>query len=390
MVRDTSGPILVYDRIDRNRRNTCLLLAFFAMVALPFIVYYALYIGSFLLSGSFPFIFFFGFPSLLLFKRSYWSLLSILLSYGVMGGTVLYAIYRYAAGMLLSLSPAAPAHPTQERALWRTVENLCIGAGLPQPKLYILESTAANAFAIGQNPEQACLVVTRGLLHLLDQREVEGVIAHQLSLIGNYDTRITTITAMMVWLLVLPLWWPFAILGWLGVLTTRQVLALVANIALVSVLCSLGAAVLVGYSLDSWLAFLEVTGFAYFCFGIPALGLFIQGRLSREKVFLADADALLLTRHPPGLARAIKKMATSGNAWMNLSFALAPLCIIDPLPRGDTETWVDRFLEVHPSVADRLDLLARMGGSISSAMLAEAEQEGARYAETRASSVNTT
>jgi len=297
---------------------------------------------------------------------------------------ILYTVYRYSPNFFLWLSQAVPAQKVEDRRLWRTVENLCIAAGLPTPKVYIMESAAANAYTIGQAPERSSLVVTRGLLHLLDHRELEGVVAHQLSLIGNYDTRFNTIAAMLVWLMVLPLWWPFGVLGGLGVLTAHQILSLVANISLVSFLCGLGAAVFLAY-VECWPAFFLATGFAYFWFGIPALGLLIQGCLSREKMFLADADAVLLTRYPPGLARALKKMDISGNARMNLFFILAPLCIVDPLPRGDLNTWVDRFLAVHPPVADRIDLLVRMSGSIPSGMLAEAELEGAEYAKTKAS-----
>src|SRR5262245_48863153 len=116
-----------------------------------------------------------------------------------------FLIWRYGTRMLLRAAHAKPVGIGEETALIRLVENLCIGAGLPMPRVYVVESPAPNAFATGRDPQTASLVVTRGLLTLLDRRELQGVIAHELSHIGNHDTRLSTTLAALVTTLCLPI-----------------------------------------------------------------------------------------------------------------------------------------------------------------------------------------
>ena len=205
---DTPKPLLVYDRIDSNRRKTRLLLASFAVVLLPIV------------SGGAALIF----PLIHLMYASVWpdamralDLTSLLWLYGgfflvsmvivalVLVATTDLLISNYGSSVILRLAHARPVDSGEEPDLVQVVENLCIGAGLPLPRIHVIESAAPNAFATGRNPDDASLLVTRGLLGLLDRRELEGVIAHELSHIGNHDIGLSTTLAALIGTVSLPL-----------------------------------------------------------------------------------------------------------------------------------------------------------------------------------------
>jgi hypothetical protein len=157
MVQDK---VLVYDRIGANRRNTVLLLAVFIVIVGGFLVALGILLG--LPAPYAPFL---------------------------IVPAILYALFSYYAStsVTLAISQAHAVTKEQEPDYYRTVENLCIGAGLPMPKLYVIEDSAPNAFATGRSPNNAVICVTRGLLQKMDHLELEGVVAHELSHIGNYD-----------------------------------------------------------------------------------------------------------------------------------------------------------------------------------------------------------
>ena len=380
----TQQPVLIYDRIDANRRKTRLFLGLFGLVLLPTAAQVAVYL-AFVVTA-----FTFGFVGLLSGDDGQVALIlalvitvSIVLAVAVLG-------YRHVASLVLRLAGARPAGPHEEEELRRTVENLCIGAGLPQPKLYIIESPGPNALATGLDPQRGSLVVTRGLLSLLDRRELEGVIAHELSHIGNYDTRLSTVVAAGVALLRFP---PLIIVGFFRFLF-RLHWAVGVGALLYLVLPALGG-IPFGVSLaideldsnpgSGVMLVFSMLYPLYLLVGAPALGQLIRRAVSRERELLADADAALLTRYPEGLARALAKMASASGLQLRVSGATAHLYAVDPLTRD--APWWDRILSAHLPIEERIELLARMGGGIAPSALREATEAGAEFARTHASDV---
>ncbi|MDP2949636.1 MAG: M48 family metalloprotease [Chloroflexota bacterium] len=300
---------------------------------------------------------------------------------------VAYLQYRFAAVLVLRLSGAQPVGQGEEQKLRQTVENLCIGAGLPQPQLYIIESAAPNAFATGLDPQHASLAVTRGLMRLLDSRELEGVIAHELSHIGNYDTRLSAVAAAGVVLLRLPL---SIVTGFYRLLFGLVRLNLLAGAL---ILLSYGGLIfwVVPLSIviapsdppenDAILLFVLLFYYwllPYYGLVAPVLARFISGMVSRQRTLLADADAVLLTRYPDGLAWALGKMGAASGLHLRASGSTAHLYAVDPRPRD--APWWDRIFSSHPSVEERIDLLARMGSGIAPSVLQAAAEAGSEFA----------
>src|SRR5436190_15275676 len=203
MMADASAPVLVYHRIDANRRNTRLLLLAFAFLLLPLaygvtqlIVPFFFY-RTFLTLG--------GAQARLNLPSIEASTLTIVLLALVVAACVAFVGYLLGTYFVLRLAGGHQVNRQEEPVLWRTVENLCLGAGLPEPTVYLVESSAPNAFSTGRDPGHASLVITRGLLRLLDGRELSGVLAHELSHIGNRDTDLSILLAALVATLRLPL-----------------------------------------------------------------------------------------------------------------------------------------------------------------------------------------
>jgi heat shock protein HtpX len=379
-------PVLVYDRIEANRRKTILLLVSFALVQLPIALYVGHQMTGMIALGLMPFLM--GWEALM--SDPY----LVIAASAVLALTLVFAAayltYRYSSRLVSMVSHARPFEPGEERSLSRIVENLCIGAGLPQPRLAIIGSTATNAFSTGLDPERASLVVTRGLLDALDHRELEGVVAQELSQIGNYDVRLSTVVAALVMLMWLPLLSIRVLLRIagrlfqaLGALSVGCIIACI----IVGLPFVIGVLIMVGAVLD---LLVEDTVFGililvlmflpiYALVGAPAVGTLFLRAVSREQEFLADADAALLTRYPAGLARALAKIGVAGNARMEVNPALAHLYIVNPRSRGDG--FLDRILSSHPPIEERIDLLARMGG-VTPTMLEKAQQAGVEFRQT--------
>src|SRR3970040_2229632 len=194
----TQERVLIWDRIDANRRNSRLLVLAFAAVFLPVAAYLAMYLllwvamvlGVMAVGIGLAEVFF-GVGAWLAGFAAVDAVISVLVLLAVA-----YLLFRFASAIVLRLSGPRPFTRAEEPELWQTAENLCIGAGLPQPRLHVVESGAANAFATGLDPARASLVVTRGLLDLLDRRELEAVVAHELAQVANYDTRLGTLLAV--------------------------------------------------------------------------------------------------------------------------------------------------------------------------------------------------
>jgi heat shock protein HtpX len=380
----TQERVLVWDRIDANRRNSRLLLFAFAAVLLPVVAYLAMYLmmwvamvlGLLAVGAGLADVF---------SEDEAWlagfagvdAALSVLILLAVA-----YVLFRFASAIVLRLAGARPVTRDEEPELWRTVENLCIGTGLPQPRLYVVESGAANAFATGLDPARASLVVTRGLLGLLDRRELEGVVAHELAQIANYDTRLGTLLAVGVALLRLPLGIVIAIFRFLFRIHWAVGWGLLLYLGLpMLATIPLGISLVDDFMREDVLAgvlFISAMVLPFYVFlAAPAIAYLLRTAVLRQHEYLADADAALLTRYPEGLARALAKMSAAGSEGLRVGAATAHLYVVDPLP-SDSLLW-DRIFSAHPPLDQRIAAVAAMGGGIPPSVLREAGEAGARF-----------
>ena len=380
----TQQRVLIWDRIDANRRNSRFLVLAFAAVLLPVAAYLAMYLMLWvaLVLGVTAA----GIGLAQVFSEDDAWLAGFAAVDAVISVLILlaaaYLLFRFASAIVLRLSGARPVTRAEEPGLWRTVENLCIGAGLPQPQLYVVESGAANAFATGLDPERASLVVTRGLLGLLDRRELEGIVAHELAQIANYDTRLGTLLAVGVALLRLPLGIVIAIFRFLFRINWAVGWGLLLYLGLpMLATIPLGISLVDDFMREDVLAgvlFISAMVLPFYVFlAAPAIAYLLRTAVLREHEYLADADAALLTRYPEGLARALAKTGAAGSSGMKVGAATAHLYVVDPLP-SDSILW-DRMFSTHPPLAERIAVVAAMGGGVPASVIREAEEAGARF-----------
>lgn len=232
--------------------------------------------------------------------------------------------YWYSDKLVLSMSGARLVEFETNRELYRIVENLCITAGLPLPKIYIIDDSAPNAFATGRDPQHAVVAVTSGLLQKLDRSELEGVIAHELSHIGNRDILLSTVIVVLVGIVALLADYFRHMLWWGGRDNDNR--GGNAYILIVAVLLSILA---------------------------PIFAMLIQFAISRKREFLADADGALLTRYPEGLASALEKISRDQEPLEAANRATAHLYIANPF-KGKN---VSKLFMTHPSVEERVAAL---------------------------------
>lgn len=301
-------PVLIYDRIAQNRRNTLLLLIVFVAVLAGFSIAIGIVLGL-----PYPY------APLLIIPFFLFALIS----------------YYSSASVALAISGAREVTKEQEPELYRTVENLCIGAGLPMPRVYVMEDGSPNAFATGRDPDHAAVAVTRGLLQKLEPSELEGVIAHELSHIGNYDIRIMTIVVVLVGLVALMADLMFR-LTYFGAGARRGNRGK-----------SGGSAVLIVYAIALLGAILA-----------PIAAQLIRFAVSRQREYLADASGALLTRNPEGLARALEKIAADPDPLESANKATAHLYINNPLT--EHPSFLNNLFSTHPPIAERIRLLRAM------------------------------
>ena len=238
--------------------------------------------------------------------------------------------YWFSDKIVLGLAGAKEiAKKSEFPELYRIVENLAITAGLPMPKLYVVDDLSLNAFATGRDKNHAVVAVNRGLLEVLDKDEVEGVIAHELSHIGNRDILLSTIIVVLV--------------GFVSILSDMFLRSRLWHGSRDrddrrngGVLMIIGVALVV---LSPVIAFL------------------IQMAISRKREFLADANAVLLTRHPDGLANALRKISLSRVKPHYASSAMSHLYISSPLKE---ESWFTTLFSTHPSIKKRIELLEKI------------------------------
>lgn len=251
----------------------------------------------------------------------------------IISGVITLGSYYFGDSMVLNMSGAKPADPKRDFDFFTVAENLSIAGGIPKPKLYVIDDSAPNAFATGRDPEHATVCVTRGILDQLNRRELEGVIAHELSHVKNYDIRLMSIVAILVGTVAFladvfmrSMWWGgsrrddrddrgngiFMIIG--------IVLAIIS----------------------------------------PFIAMLIQLAISRRREFLADASGVLLTRNPNGLAQALEKISRNKDVLEAATNATAHLYIVNPFKGKNFGAWFAGLFNTHPPIAERIKALRSM------------------------------
>jgi heat shock protein HtpX len=254
--------------------------------------------------------------------------------------SVIYSFISYysSASIALALARAAQIEQKDNPALWHVVENLSITAGLPMPKVYITPEMQINAFATGRDPQHAAVAVTQGALQRLNKTELEGVIAHELSHVGNRDILVSTVAAVLA-----------------GVIT------LLADVFLRSLFWG-GSTSLTAGGLGGRRGRDNEGGELFFIFAIilsilaPIGTMLIQFAISRRREALADASGILLTRYPEGLISALQKIAADNVPMRSAKDSTAHLWIDNPF-KGSQVSWWHKLLMTHPPIEDRIAAL---------------------------------
>jgi heat shock protein HtpX len=294
----------IYTQADSNTRKTWFLLTGF----LVFIIAIG-WLFSYLLNDS----------AILYFAV----LLSIAMSFGS---------YWWSDKIVLSMYKAVPVEHNQNPELYHIVENLCITAGLPVPKIYIIPETQANAFATGRDARHAVVAVTQGILQKLNKTELEGVLAHELSHIGNKDMLLSTVVAVLAGVVAMLANFFMRISFWGGRNNDDDNKA--------------GALLMVLGIVAAILA--------------PIAATMIQLAVSRKREFLADADGALLTRYPEGLARALEKISSDQSPMKVTNDAASSLFIESPYKGKQKTLWFTKLFMTHPPVEERIKALRGM------------------------------
>ena len=236
--------------------------------------------------------------------------------------------YFFSAKIALSMSGAREVEKKDAPELYRIVENLAIAGGLPTPKVYIINDPSPNAFATGRDPQHAVVAVTSGILQRLEKTELEGVIAHELSHVGNYDIRFMALVVALV-----------------------SVVSLIADLLLRLSFWG-GGDDEEGDSNNQLMLILGIVGAIL----APVVAALIQMAVSRQREYLADSSGALLTRYPEGLARALEKIAADPKPMSHGSSATAPLYISNPL-KGRS---LSGLFDTHPPIEERIRRLREM------------------------------
>jgi|SRR5438067_7610273 len=241
------------------------------------------------------------------------------------------SLVSYFAGdkLILAQSQARELAANEEPQLHNVVETLAIGLGMPTPRLFLIEDSAPNAFATGRDPRHASVVVTRGLLDKMDRTELEGVIAHELSHVGNRDIRVMLLVTVLVGTVALLADWMWRSMFWGRGRRDRS-----GGNAIIMVV-AIALAVLT-----------------------PIIATLIQLAVSRQREYLADASGALLTRYPPGLASALRKIAADPEPLEVANKATAALYIANPLK--DAPAFFDHLFDTHPPIEERIKRLEAM------------------------------
>ena len=296
--------MITYSAIGQNKRRSALLIFCFLLV---------------IISLGYVFSRAYGNPGILVFAVVFSSISAVF-------------SYYFSDSITLAMSKAKEISRQSHPDLFRVVENLTITAGLPLPRIYVIDDTAINAFATGRDPKHAVVCVTTGSLTRLNKTELEGVLAHELSHVGNYDIRFMTLVVILVGIITLLGDWFFRIGVWGGRRKNdneggnNQIFAIIGIV----------------------LAILS-----------PFIAMLMQLAVSRQREYLADASGALLTRYPEGLASALEKIAQDTEALEVANKATAHLYIASPfhLDSKRTTGWLANLFNTHPPLQDRIKRL---------------------------------
>jgi len=300
----------MYRAIARNKRNTVFIILIFL-----------LFIGGL------------GWLANYAYGRSGYGILIAVL---VIAALYAWMQYYFASSQAVAMAGAVQIEKADNPRLWRIIENLSITTGTPMPKVYIVQDPAPNAFATGRDPQHAVVAATTGLLEIMDDAELEGVMAHELGHVRNYDIRVSMIV--------------------------------------------FGLVVAVGFVADIFLRMAFFGGFGggrnnnngggggnpiVLIFGLaamivaPLVASMVQLAVSRQREYLADATSAMTTRHPEGLERALAKLEAYGRPMRRQNSSMSHLWIADPLKPSA----LSRLFSTHPPIPDRIARLEKMGGS---------------------------
>jgi heat shock protein HtpX len=292
----------MYSEIAANKRKTWLLIFMFTFVIIALGWGYGIYMGDYQLG----------------------IILAVLIS------TVMVLIGYYKGdSVALASSGAKPIQKKDYPELYRLVENLAITSGIATPKVYVIPDPSPNAFATGRNPENASIAVTSGLLEIMEKKELEGVLAHEISHINNYDIRVMTLVVVLVGVVLLLSDWLMRSFIFGGRDKKQAGVLMVVGIVL---------------------AILS-----------PFFAQLIKFAVSRSREYLADASAAMLTRYPEGLASALKKIALHDKPLKKANHATAHLFLANPFDPHVTKKFESMF-STHPPIEERIKKLTEMGG----------------------------
>lgn len=248
--------------------------------------------------------------------------------------SIIYSMIGLYSGnkMILKMTGARPVTKQEYPHLYHTIEGLAIAAGIPTPKAYVIEDSAMNAFATGRDPKNASITVTTGLLKAMNRQELEGVIAHEMSHIKNYDIRFMMLTAVLVGIVILLSDFLLRSFLWGRGSKGRKG----GNIGFILIIIGLLLAVL-----------------------SPIIGQLIKMAISRKREFMADSSGATLTRYPPGLASALKKISKDPDPLVDhANKAMSHLFISTPFRKK--KSFVLKLFATHPPIEERIKRLEAM------------------------------
>lgn len=292
----------VYSQIAQNKSKT-----FFIIL-----IFITLFTGFFYLVGKF-----FDSPSYYLFFGF------IISSFSSLGS------YFFSDKIVLFTTGARPASKKDFFDFYTTAENLSLASGIPMPKLYVINDPSPNAFATGRDPKHAVICATTGLLKSLDRSDIEGVIAHELSHIKNYDILVSSIVAVLVGTLGIVSDWIMRSLWWRERDDNENRSPIFMLLFIIVLIIT------------------------------PIVATLIQLAISRKREFLADASGVLITRNPAGLASALEKIA-SYPSMRNVSSSTAHLFIANPFNKKNQSSWLLNLFSTHPPIEERIKILRSM------------------------------
>jgi heat shock protein HtpX len=258
----------------------------------------------------------------------------------VVAGAGAFASWWKSDAVVLAMSHARPADPVAHARLLNIVEGLCIASGLPQPRVYVIDDPAPNAFATGRNPRHAAIAVTTGLLEKMNRIELEGVVAHELSHIKNYDILVSTLAVTLVGAIALVADWALRFWWWGGPRHRDDERG--------------GGGGLSGVVAVVGLVLLALA---------PLAAQLMQLAVSRRRESLADLSGVSMTRYPPGLISALEKLRDDTTVVHSASRATAHLWIEQPTARDPSEgrlSWLNRLFDTHPPLEERIAALREL------------------------------